>query len=250
MLEKIALATALLAAASFATWDKFPVLDNHKGNAEVGVAYGVSGDVSALEMTGGARYGAVPGFEMGILFPAVLYSEVDGERGPDGPGNVQLMFRRQFHPAANVFLDLALPVGSRGVADDGYSFHFGMQYSRNFGAVDFGSEAGFEFHTDGKDKLSAPYNLVLGGEARIPMGAVVPYFGVDFDMWVGELTYDGKKIFNSDVSGTIGAIPYVGAKVAFSESFYVDVSVRCGLGEEMYGEDTPITLEGKFGVNF
>ena len=44
--------------------------------------------------------------------------------------------------------------------------------------------------------------------------------------------------------------PYVGATVEINEMFYADVSASFGLGEDYYGEDTPITLEGKFGVNF
>ena len=37
MFKKIALAAALVATASFATWDKFPVLEQGKGQAAVGI---------------------------------------------------------------------------------------------------------------------------------------------------------------------------------------------------------------------
>ena len=39
MFKKIALAAALTASASFATWDYFPILDGGKGQAELDVAY-------------------------------------------------------------------------------------------------------------------------------------------------------------------------------------------------------------------
>ena len=44
MFKKIALAAALTATASFATWNYFPVLENHKGQAKVGFTYGLPAD--------------------------------------------------------------------------------------------------------------------------------------------------------------------------------------------------------------
>ena len=251
MLKKIAFVTALAAATSFATWDKFPVLENHKGNAEVGVDFDVAGDVTALGLFAGARYTVVPGLELATQVPFTLFTHVDGDDAKaDGLNNVPLMVRYQFMPIVNAFVDVEFPVGDESVADDGFGFHFGVQYSQEFGPVNFGSELGFAVRTEGDDKFAEPNDLNLGVEAQFALGAVTPYVGVDLDMWIGEPTYDGDDVPGSDVSGTVGIAPYVGATVEISEMFYADVSASFGLGEDYYGEDTPITLEGKFGVNF
>ena len=249
MLKKIAFVTALAAATSFATWDKFPVLDNHQGNAEVGAGYEMKGDAGSLGLFVQGRVTVGPGLELATQVPYVLSQEAQPD-DVDGLDNIPVMVRYQFMPVMNAFVDFVVPVGDEDIADDGFGFHFGVQYSQEFGAVNFGSELGFELHTQGDDKASEPYDLNLGVEAQFALGAVTPYVGVDLDMWVGENTLDGDKVPGSDASGKVGAAPYVGATIEIGEMFYADVSASIGLGEDYYGEDAPITLEGKFGVNF
>ena len=70
MLKKIALATALLATASFATWDKFPVLEANKGQAEVGAKYMIAGDVTQLGMFAQARSPSSPTSNWARRFPS------------------------------------------------------------------------------------------------------------------------------------------------------------------------------------
>ena len=251
MLKKIAFVTAIAAATSFATWDKFPVLDNHKGNAEVGADYTLQDDANAFALFAGVRYTVIPGLELATQVPYVLSQEAQPD-DVDGLDNIPVMVRYQFLPVMNAFVDFVIPVGDEDIADDGFGFHFGVQYSQEFGAVNFGSELGFELHTQGDDKASEPYDLNLGVEAQFALGAVTPYVGVDLDMWVGENTLDGKEVAGSDVSGTVGAAPYVGATVEINQMMYADVSASFDLRDDkMRGtKDTPITLEGKFGVNF
>ena len=88
MFKKIALATALVATASFATWDKFPVLENHKGQAKVGFTYGLPMDkVSTGDLYAGARYTVIPNLELGTVFNYKLFTDVDGNDGSDGMHN-------------------------------------------------------------------------------------------------------------------------------------------------------------------
>ena len=251
MLKKIALVTALVATASFATWDKFPVLEAGKGQAEAGLNYSMAGDLSQLGLFAQARYTVIPNLELGASIPFVLFTHWDGDdMKADGLGNIPLMVRYQFMPIMNAFVDVDIPVGDETVADDGLGIHFGVQYSQAFGSVNFGSELGFAIRTEGDDKFAQPNDLNLGAEAQIPMGMVTPYVGLDLDMWIGEPTYDGDDVPGSDVSGTIGLAPYVGANIAINQMMYADVSARFGIGEDYYGEDMPITLTGKFGINF
>ena len=251
MLKKIALVTALVATASFATWDKFPVLEANKGQAEAGATYTMAGDLSQLGLFAQARYTVIPNLELGVSIPFVLFTHWDGDdMKADGLGNIPLMIRYQFMPAMNAFVDVDLPVGDEEVAADGLGLHFGVQYSQAFGSVNFGSELGLAIRTEGDDEISPPYDLNVGAEARIPMGMVAPYVGLDLDMLLGEYTHDGDELPGSDASGTIGIAPYVGANIAINQMMYADVSARFGIGEDYYGEDMPITLTGKFGINF
>ena len=251
MLKKIAFVTALAAATSFATWDKFPVLDNHQGNAEIGAGYETAGDGSSLGLFVQGRFTVLPGLELATQVPFTAFTHDDGDdTGEDGLNNVPLMVRYQFIPVMNAFVDVEFPVGDESVSDDGFGFHFGVQYSQEFGPVNFGSELGFAVRTEGDDKSAEPNDLNLGVEAQFALGMVTPYVGVDLDMWIGESTYDGKDVPGSDANGKVGVAPYVGATVEISEMFYADVSACIGLGEDYYGEDAPISLEAKFGVNF
>jgi hypothetical protein len=252
MLKKIILAMALVATASFATWDKFPVLEQHKGQAEVGLAYAMQGDLSALGIFGAARFTVVQNLELGVAVPYTIFTHFDGEDVKrDGLNNIPLMVRFQFLPILNAFVDVDLPVGDEEVSDDGLGVHFGVQFSQKFGIVNFGSELGLEIRTEGDNEISPPWLLNIGAEADfLVTDMLTPYVGLDFYMWLGEYTHDGDEIAGSDASGTIGVAPYIGLNIAITQMFYADVSASFGFGEDFFGEDTPITLQGKFGVNF
>ena len=251
MLKKIALVTALVATASFATWDKFPVLEAGKGQAEVGVKYSMQDKWSQLGLFGQARYAVIPNLELGLSVPFVLFTDWDGnDMKADGLQNIPLMVRYQFMPIMNAFIDVDLPVGDETVSDDGLGLYFGVQYSQAFGAVNFGSELGLGIRTEGDNEVAPPYDLKVGAEGQFPLGMVTPYVGLDLTMWLGEYTHDGDEIPGSDASGTIGLMPYVGANIAINQMMYADVSAAFGIGEDMYGEDTPIILTAKFGFNF
>ena len=55
MFKKLALAAALTATASFATWDYFPVQDAGKGQAEIHFDYMMQDDLSRGALSAGAR---------------------------------------------------------------------------------------------------------------------------------------------------------------------------------------------------
>jgi len=252
MLKKIILATALVATASFATWDKFPVLEEHKGQAELGLKYKMQGDWSTMGLFAGARFTVISNLELGVQVPYTVFTDFDGhDMKADGLNNIPLMVRFQFMPILNAFLDVDLPVGDEEVSDDGWGFHFGAQFSQKFGIVNFGSELGLALRTEGDDKMSPPYTLNIGAEADFLVNDMLtPYVGIDFLMWLGETTHDGDKVPGSDQSGKFGLLPYGGLNIAIGSMFYVDLSASFGIGEDYFGKDTPITLQGKFGVNF
>lgn len=257
MIKKIALAAALAATASFATWDKFPVLEAGKGQAKVGLGYDMQGDYSDLGMYVGARYSVIQGLELGLKVPFRFYSDVDGDDlEADGLGNIPLMVRYQFMPAMNAFVDVTLPVGDDSYNDDGFGFHFGVQYSQKFGMIDLGTEAGLALETEGDDKTSGPWELNIGAEADFAIGGpVTPYVGLDMNMHLGETTVDGEdEVMGIDVngeeSGTIGLWLTLGVGYQVNQMISLDASFGLGFGEDYYGEDTPMSIDFNAKFNF
>ena len=184
MFKKIALAAALTASASFATWDYFPILDGGKGQAELDVAYFKIEKLSELQIAAAARYSITPNFELGIGIPFLLYAAYDGESYDDvaGLGKIQLMTRYQFTPNVSAFVDFILPTcGDNTCDDDGaFAFHFGAQYSQKFGIVNFGSELGLQLETAGDNDVTPPWELNIGVEADFEVNPVfVPYVGLE-----------------------------------------------------------------------
>lgn len=254
MFKKALLATAIAATASFATWDYFPVQEAGKGQAELSVPFIMQGDMSRLGVGIGARYSIIQNLEAGLRLPYTIFTHWDGKDAKqDGIGNLDLMFRYQFMPIMNAFIDVALPIGDEEVVgwDDGLGVYLGVQFSQNFGMVNFGSELGFGFRTEGDDEMSPPYDLKVGLEGDFAVNEMLtPYVGADIHVWLGEFTHDGKSGPGADDSGTIGIEPYVGLNININPMFYAGVDARFCIGEDMYGEDMPIVLTGKFGVNF
>jgi hypothetical protein len=254
MFKKIALAAALTASASFATWDYFPILDGGKGQAELDVAYFKIEKLSELQIAAAARYSITPNFEFGIGIPFLLYAAYDGESYDDvaGLGKIQLMTRYQFTPNVSAFVDFILPTcGDNTCDDDGaFAFHFGAQYSQKFGIVNFGSELGLQLHTSGDDEINPPWELNIGAEADFEVNPVfVPYIGIQTHILLGKFTYKGEGISN-DFTGKTGFDPYFGFTANFTPQFYAGAELRFGIGEEYYGKYTRMMLGIKAGINF
>ena len=69
MFKQIALTCALIVTSSFAAWDLFPVLDNHKGETQVGVSFHTQGDTQSLTPYVGTRYTVLPNLELALVLP-------------------------------------------------------------------------------------------------------------------------------------------------------------------------------------
>lgn len=254
MFKKIALATALVATASFATWDKFPVLEQGKGQAKAGVTYSKAGDWSGLDLNLGARYTVVPNLEIGVAVPYTVFTKYDGNDGADGIKNIPLMFRYQFMPILNGFMDIDLPIGEEELmwhSQDGLGLHFGVQYSQNFGMVNLGSELGLAVQvTDGDDKTNPPWDLNLGVEGDFAVNEMItPYVGLDLNVLLGKASYDGHDADESN-TGDMGIAPYLGVGIAFNPMFTLDLCAWFGIGDDYYGEDTNMSFSGTLFINF
>jgi len=73
MIRKIFLASALVASSAFATWDLFPVLANHKGQAKVAAALQtyeyMRHDFGVFGTAASARYTVIPKLELALDVP-------------------------------------------------------------------------------------------------------------------------------------------------------------------------------------
>lgn len=238
MLKKVILATALVATASFATWDKFPVFPEHKGQAKVGDVYGMPRDkVSTDDIYVGARYTIIQNFELGTIFKYKIFTDNDGVDGSDGVFNLPIMARYQFMPIMNAFLDLELPIGEEEFNRDGFGFHFGVQYSQTFGIVALGTEAGLQMETPGDDKWTSPWNLNLGAEGDFAVNNMLtPYIGLDLNIFIGKSSYDGKSQ-GENRTGDLGVEPYLGMAITLNQMLALDFSGRFKFGEDYYGHD-------------
>lgn len=254
MLKRIALAAALTATASFATWDFFPVLEGGRGQAELAFFYFNVEKLSEVQIAAGARYSITPSFEVAIGIPFLAYAAYDGESYDDvaGLAQIQLMTRYQFTPNVNAFVDFILPSCSKETCDDdgAFGFHFGAQFSLKSNIVNFGSELGLQLHTSGDDEINPPWELNIGAEADFEVNPVfVPYIGIQTHILLGKFTYKGEGISN-DFTGKTGFDPYFGFTANFTPQFYAGAELRFGIGEEYYGKYTRMMLGIKAGINF
>lgn len=248
MLKKVFIATALCATASFATWDKFPVLENHKGETVVGAGFAKQGEPMILAPYIGSRYTVMPNLELGLVLPYYVNLNINNENGLSNP---LFMARYQFLPTLNAFLDVQVPISNDPYNSSEWSFNFGVQYSQNLGIVDIGAELGLMVNTKGDDKVSPPLNLNLGFEIDFKLGIpLTPFIGADALMAIGKLT-DEFGNFGDDLTGDFAVLPYVGLKYAFTSNVSVQASAMTMLGkEDMVGPDTPIVADLRLKMSF
>lgn len=252
MFKKVALAAALCATASFATWNWFPVLENHKGEGQIGLEFDKAGDWKDLDLYAGVRYTVIPNLELGFKLPIRLMADFDGVDEETGLRNPTFMARYQFMPTMNAFVDVDLPIGKEEIDGDAFGLHAGVQYSQKFGMVNLGTELGLKLESEGDDERTPPWVLDIGAEADFEIGGIVtPFVGIELDMWIGKYTVDGDNEGES-YTGDMAFWPYVGANVVFTPMFNMDAFVSFGFGDDNVKEssDTPIAVNAQLNIEF
>jgi hypothetical protein len=257
MFKKLVLAAALCATASFATWDKFPVLENHKGETVVGVGYDYEGssELMLLKPYLGSRFTVAPNLELAVLLPYyVNLSEIFCTRyvnldNNNGLGNPELMARYQITPFLNVFLDVLVPVNQSYGFYNEWVLSLGAQFSKNFGIVDFGSELGLSVNLETNDDFSAPLRLNFGAEADFKLNIpLTPFVGADALVLLGHfagINEAGEK-YNDNLTGEFAVYPYVGLKYAITPKLTLQASAKTAVGKSaVIGEETPFMADLK-----
>lgn len=216
MFKKIALAAALAATASFATWDYYPVLEANKGTAEAGLYYDWDHDWSQAGLRVGARYSVIQSLEVSLQgWGYRFWSETDCggcPNGGDGLNDLTVGFRYQIDPMVNAFLDLHLPIGSdddgingHPVSNDEVSIYLGGQFSMptNVPGFVFGTEAGLDWGFEHHHRERG-LEIHLAGEAAysIPEAqGLTPYIGLQMKLQLTEDTWEddhGNEVGGND----------------------------------------------------
>lgn len=200
MFKKLALACAVFASASFATWDFYPVLEAGKGSAAGGLYYDWHHDWSQAGLKIGGRYSVIQNLELSVQGWGIqFWSENDCagcENGGGGIRDLTIGGRYQFTPMVNAFLDLILPIGSDDVSGDEVAFYTGAQFSMPTGVegLKFGTEAGFLWGFE-HDNHERGLDLHLGGELAytVPDIGVTPFIGLQLKYRLTESTWEGYK---------------------------------------------------------
>lgn len=260
MLKKITLAAAIAVSASFATWDYYPVLESHKGQAKLDFSSEIQDPFTEFMVTGGVRFSPATNFEFGIELPYTIFCLSDGSYQTwNGARDLQTMFRYQFLPFMNAFLDITIPTASTNLyyPDYAFAFHFGAQFFKKFGLVNLGSEFGLYVETEGEDKVMPPQRLNLDAEADFEISQVfIPYAGFELGMLIGKHIREGHHV-GDNFTGEFGIAPFAGFKITFNDYVSLDLHGKIQLGEKYvgvtsinHGDDPMITVGSAVYVNF
>ncbi len=265
-MKKVLAAALLCTVSAFATWDYFPVKDAGKGEVKAGVAYYMQDKASLIGLNAQARFSVIEGLEIAALFNSLnpeypsgfpLATWYDGEGCDDDFTDCPPSFNqpaiglRYWLPmGVGIALDVALPFQGDAVGGgDNANLVFtpAVQYSAKFTEeLSLGAQLSFSIPLENSNKFAPQKELGIGLEIDYSLGFVTPFVGVDVALGVLKPTSDGEDAGETST----GIAPVVGAIFNINETFGADVSVRFGIGEDYYGEKTPIVIGANFALNF
>ena len=248
MIKRTLAAIALIAASSFATWDKFPVLDQGNGQAKVGAQYNMQDKWSQPVIGIGARYSVITNLEIALNLGYVLWTDYDGDdMKADGLTNPEISVRYFLPMGLGFFVESQIPLGNEDVSYTGFAFHGGAQFSTKISdMVSFGSELGMAIHTEDDDNYTQGTVLNVGAEGDFNLGMVTPFVGLDFYYVLTSDEWDGEEYGND---GDTGIAPYIGALFVFTPMFSADVRGTYGMGD-YFGDENVIVIALTAYINF
>lgn len=253
MFKKIILASALAISSSFAAWDLFPVLENHKGQTRFTSYYTTySGEIKqyhTLNLSLGSRYTILPGLELALVVPYHVFSYYGSSHlGEDGTGKIRLLTRYQFTPTMNVFADIYLPNSDYCFGKDPWHFNFGLQFSRKVNQLfNFGSQLAFDFDTEGDgDGIPISTSAALELDFTVTEN-FTPYIETSGYLELGEI-FTGHGYQFSHGGGDLNLASYIGVKYNFNEKISIDAST--GINKWVNVDDSHIAFSVGFAVLF
>lgn len=256
MLKKIALAAAVAASASFATYNFFPVGNAMSGQAEIGAAYNWHDHWSKFEAVVDGEFVPVQNLEISLQSIGYqIWNEDDRcddkgfDKCPDNSGLKALTLgaRYQFMPILIAALDLQIPLNSEDVVGkyDPFGVYAAIQFTKEFiPGLALGSELGFDWFFEDEDfedgllmKVKAELDYTIASVG------LTPWIGLEFDAQLTEDQVDGHDFGGDENQFTF----YVGAGYNITKMFGVKANFVISNGD-LYGDS--MGVNGKFYINF
>lgn len=264
MFKKIALAAAVAASASFATYNFFPVGEAHSGQVEIGAQYGWTDETSDMNILLGGEFVVIDKLELSLFnIGYQIWNELDDcdEKGhpdcPDNDGIKAMTFgaRYWFMPILGAALDINIPLTSEDVTGkyDPFGLYAAIQYSQEFiPGLALGSEAGLSYKFE-DEKTTEGLGLTVKAELDYTIASIglTPWFGAEFDMRLSDVEEDMGVGTAEYGSGDNAITIWVGAGYAINPMFTVKANFIAKFAdeEESMGGDW-MGVNAKLDINF
>lgn len=254
MFKKIALAAAVAASSSFATYTFFPVGEANSGQAEVGIQYGWTEHTSSMDIMLAGEYVVMPNLEISITSLGYqLWNELDDcdDCDTDGFKALTVGARYQFMPILIAALDVNIPLNSEDAVGvyDPFGLYAAIQYTQEFmPGLAFGSEAGLSYKFENED-MSEGLGLKIQAELDYTIASIglTPWIGAAFDIRLSDVEAGPVEYGSGDSAFTL----WIGAGYPINDMFAVKANFIMKFADEAesMGGDW-MGVNAKFVVNF
>lgn len=226
MLKKIALAAAVAASSSFATYTFFPVGQANSGQVEAGVRYGWTDNTSDMNITLGAEYVIMQNLELSLTdLGYQLWDEWDecDDDCPDSDGIKAMTIgaRYQFMPILIAALDVNIPLNSEDAVGpyDPFGLYAAIQYTQEFmPGLAFGSEAGISYKFEDNNRTEG-LGLKIQAELDYTIASIglTPWIGASFDVRLSDVEEGPAEYGSGDSAFRL----WIGAGYPINDMFAV-----------------------------
>ena len=256
MLKKIALAAAVAASSSFATYTFFPVGEANSGQVEAGVQYGWTDNTSDMNITLAGEYVIMQNLELSLTgLGYQLWNEWDecDDDCPDSDGIKAMTVgaRYQFMPILIAALDVNIPLNSEDAVGpyDPFGLYAAIQYTQEFmPGLAFGSEAGISYKFE-DNNITEGLGLKIQAELDYTIASIglTPWIGAAFDIRLSDVEVGPVEYGSGDSAFTL----WLGAGYNINSMFAVKANfiMKFADEKESMGGDW-MGVNAKFVVNF
>lgn len=244
MIKKIALAAAVAATASFATYNFFPVGEAGHGQAEIKAEYGWHDDWSSMDLILAGEYVVIPNLELSLQgIGYQLWNEWDECDDDDVPGcdtdgfkALTVGARYWFMPMLGAALDINIPLNSEDAVGpyDPFGLYAAIQFSMEFmPGLALGSEAGISYKFEDENRTEG-LGLTIQAELDYTIASIglTPWIGAEFDVRLSDVEEDMGPATAEYGSGDSDFIVWIGAGYDITKMFSVKANFVMKFADE------------------